>query len=90
MRPDNKMEPHNEVNIQIQNKVSTVINRMRAYLQADGGDIKLIEITPEGIVKVKLLGACKNCPYRKQTLAGIEQAVIKEVSQIKKLEAINL
>ncbi len=67
-------------------KVQVVIDRMRPYLQADGGDIKLIEITDGGIVKVRLTGTCKNCPYRQQTLAGIEQAVVKEVPAVKKLE----
>ncbi|MCD6201018.1 MAG: NifU family protein [Bacteroidales bacterium] len=70
----------------IKNKVLAVLARMRPYLQADGGDVRLLEITDEGTVKVQLTGTCKNCPYRQQTLAGIEQAIVKEVSEVKKLE----
>ncbi len=74
----------------VKNQVLAVIERMRPHLQADGGDIKVLEITDDGIVRVKLLGACRKCPYRRQTLAGIEQAVVKEVAEIKKLESPGL
>lgn len=67
----------------IQQKVLAVIKRMRDYLQADGGDVQVIRITEDRIVVVELMGACKDCPYRRQTLAGIEQAVLKEVPEIK-------
>ncbi len=71
----------------IKNKVLAVLERMRPYLQADGGDVRLLEITDEGTVKVQLTGTCKKCPYRQQTLAGIEQAIVKEVAEVKRLEA---
>ncbi len=67
----------------VQQKVLSVIERMREYLQADGGDVKVLEITDDRVVVVELSGACKDCPYRRQTLAGIEQAVIKEVPEVK-------
>jgi len=70
----------------IKNKVIAVLERMRPFLQADGGDVKLLEITDEGTVMVQLTGTCRKCPYRQQTLAGIEQAVLKEVAEVKKLE----
>ena len=73
----------------IQQKVFNVIDRMRGYLQADGGDVQVIDITEERIVLIELLWACKDCPYRQQTLAGIEQAVIKEVPEVKGVRDIH-
>ena len=70
-------------------KVFAVIERMRAYLQADGGDVQVVDITQERVVLVELLGACRDCPYRQQTLAGIEQAVIKEVPEVKEVRDIH-
>ena len=72
----------------IQQKVFTVIDRMRDYLKADGGDVQVIDITEERIVLIELLGACRDCPYRQQTLAGIEQAVLKEVPEVKEVREI--
>ena len=68
----------------IREKVITALDRIRPYLQNDGGDIDLIDITNDMIVKVKLTGACHGCPYAMQTLkAGVERAVIQEVPEIK-------
>ena len=68
----------------IKERVIKALNRVRPYLQNDGGDIELIEITDDLTVKVKLTGACHGCPYSMQTLkAGVEQAIIQEVPEIK-------
>ena len=68
----------------IREKVITALDRIRPYLQNDGGDIDLIDITDDMIVQVKLTGACHGCPYAMQTLkAGVERAVIQEVPEIK-------
>ncbi len=72
----------------IQQKVFGVIERMRDFLQADGGDVQVIDITDERIVLIELLGACRDCPYRQQTLAGIEQAVLKEVPEVKEVREV--
>jgi Fe-S cluster biogenesis protein NfuA len=70
----------------IQERVIKALNRVRPYLQNDGGDIDLIEITEDLTVKVRLTGACHGCPYSMQTLkAGVEQAIIQEVPEIKKV-----
>ena len=70
----------------IQERVVKALNRVRPYLQNDGGDIDLIEITEDLTVKVRLTGACHGCPYSMQTLkAGVEQAIIQEVPEIKKV-----
>jgi Fe-S cluster biogenesis protein NfuA len=73
----------------IKDRVSRALERVRPYLQSDGGDISLIEVTNEMTVKVKLTGACHGCPYSMQTLkAGVEQAIMKEVPEIKKVISI--
>jgi Fe-S cluster biogenesis protein NfuA len=70
-------------------RVKKVLDTIRPYLQSDGGDIDLVEVTEDGIVKVKLTGACHGCPYSMQTLkAGVEQAVMKEVSEIKQVVSV--
>lgn len=70
----------------IRERVVKALNRVRPYLQNDGGDIDLIEITDDLTVKVKLTGACHGCPFSMQTLkAGVEQAIMQEVPEIKKV-----
>lgn len=68
----------------IKERVIKALERVRPYLQSDGGDIELIEVTDDMSVKVRLTGACHGCPYSMQTLkAGVEQAIMKEVPEIK-------
>jgi Fe-S cluster biogenesis protein NfuA len=70
----------------IKERVIKALERIRPYLQSDGGDIEFIDITEDMSVKVKLTGACHGCPYSMQTLkAGVEQAVMKEVPEIKRV-----
>jgi Fe-S cluster biogenesis protein NfuA len=72
--------------INIRDRVAKALERVRPYLQSDGGDIDLIDVTEDGTVKVKLKGACHGCPYSLQTLkAGVEQAIMKEVPEIKRV-----
>jgi Fe-S cluster biogenesis protein NfuA len=71
-------------------KVEKALQTIRPYLKADGGDVELIRVTPEGIVQVKLTGACSDCPMSQMTLrAGVERALIKEVPGIRRVEAVN-
>ncbi|MFO7574736.1 MAG: NifU family protein [Bacteroidales bacterium] len=71
-------------------KVKQALEKVRPYLQSDGGDIELVEITPENIVKVRLTGACHGCPYSMMTLkAGVEQALMKDVPEIKEVVSVN-
>jgi Fe-S cluster biogenesis protein NfuA len=70
----------------IKERVIKALERIRPYLQSDGGDIELIDVTDDLSVKVKLTGACHGCPFSMQTLkAGVEQAIIKEVPEIKRV-----
>jgi Fe-S cluster biogenesis protein NfuA len=75
-------------NSNIRERVVKALERVRPYLQSDGGDIDLIDVTDDLTVKVKLRGACHGCPFSMQTLkAGVEQAILKEVPEIKKVVA---
>lgn len=75
-------------NLSIRERVVKALDRVRPYLQSDGGDIDLIDVTDDLTVKVKLRGACHGCPFSMQTLkAGVEQAILKEVPEIKKVVA---
>jgi Fe-S cluster biogenesis protein NfuA len=70
----------------IKERVLKALERVRPYLQSDGGDIDLIDVSDDMTVKVKLKGACHGCPYSMQTLkAGVEQAIMKEVPEIKRV-----
>jgi Fe-S cluster biogenesis protein NfuA len=76
---------------ELESKIIESIDQLRPYLMEDGGDMELIELTDEGIVRVKLLGACSDCSMSPMTLrAGLEEAVKSISSQIKGVEAVNL
>ena len=70
-------------------RVEKALEKIRPALQADGGDVKLIDVTNDGIVKVKLTGACGGCPMSQMTLKmGIERAIRQEVPEIKEVMAV--
>lgn len=70
-------------------KVEAVLEKIRPSLQADGGNVELIDVTPDGIVKVKLQGACSGCPMSQMTLKmGIERLIKKEVPEVKEVIAV--
>lgn len=74
----------------MEEKVLKALDTIRPYLQADGGDVELVRVTNEGIVEVKLTGACGNCPMSQMTLrAGVERALIREVPGIRRVEAVS-
>ncbi|MDA8215388.1 MAG: NifU family protein [Nitrospiraceae bacterium] len=70
-------------------KVEEVINRVRPYLRRDGGDVELVDITDDNIVKVKLVGACGTCPMSIMTLkGGIEAELKKAIPELKAVETV--
>lgn len=71
-------------------KVEIAIDEIRPYLIADGGDIKVVSIDDKNIVNLELLGSCETCPMSPMTLkAGVEEAIKKQVPEIKGINAIN-
>ena len=70
-------------------KVEAALNKIRPSLQADGGDVELIEVTSDGVVKVRLTGACRGCPLSEMTLkAGVEKIIKQEVPEVTKVVAL--
>jgi len=70
--------------------IESALDEIRPYLKADGGDISLIEVSDDLVVKVELLGACVGCPMSYQTMKnGIEQVVKKAVPGVKEVLAVN-
>lgn len=73
------------VNMDIESKIKKVLDRLRPYLQNDGGDI-IFNRYENGIVYVKLTGACSNCPLVDNTLeSGIEEAIVNEIPEVIKV-----
>ncbi|MDE7150028.1 MAG: NifU family protein [Bacteroidales bacterium] len=74
---------------EITEKVRAVIEQLRPYLQADGGDIAFMELTDDLVVKVRLHGACGTCPHMQMTLKqGVEATLKKAIPEIKSVEAV--
>ncbi|MGO9579541.1 MAG: NifU family protein [Desulfobaccales bacterium] len=68
--------------------VEQTLEKIRPMLQRDGGDIELVEVT-DGVVKVRLTGACKGCPMSQMTLKqGVEKMLLKEVPGLKEVQAV--
>ncbi len=67
-------------------KVQEVLNMVRPALQADGGDVELVDVTPEGVVSVRLTGACGSCPMSTMTLKmGIERTLKEKIPSVKEV-----
>ena len=70
-------------------KVESALNKIRPSLKADGGDVELVEVTSDGVVKIKLTGACGGCPMSQMTMKmGIERIIKDEVPEIKEVVAV--
>ena len=73
----------------MKDEVQKVIDTIRPSLQADGGDVELVDVSEDGIVKVKLTGACQGCPMSQMTLKmGIEKMIKKQIPDIKEVVAV--
>jgi Fe-S cluster biogenesis protein NfuA len=71
-------------------RVEAALNNIRPYLEADGGNVKLLDISDDMIVKLEMLGNCGSCPMSAMTLkAGVEEAIKKDVPEIKGVIAAN-
>ncbi len=71
---------------ELNEKVKSELNKLRPALQADGGDVKFVSVSDEGVVKVKLTGACAGCPMSQMTLKSyIQQQLTKKISEVKKV-----
>jgi len=75
--------------IAMREQVQEVLNKLRPFLLRDGGDVELVDVDEDGIVLIRLMGACGNCPSSAITLkAGIERALVTEVPGVKEIEQV--
>ncbi|MEM1134841.1 MAG: NifU family protein [Bacteroidota bacterium] len=83
---------NNENNeLSLNEKVEEALKNIRPYLETDGGDLRVLEITQDKVVRIELLGACGSCPMSTMTLkAGVEQSILSAVPEIKGVEAVNI
>jgi len=76
---------------QLLERIEEALNGIRPYLKADGGNVKVLEVTDDRTVRLELLGACGSCPMSAMTFkAGLEEAILKAVPEIRRVEAINI
>ena len=72
-------------------KIELALDTMRPYLAADGGDVKILEVTADKTVRLELLGSCGICPMSAMTFkGGLEEAILRAVPEIRKVEAVNI
>ena len=82
-------EKEEKILADIKEKVEPVIEKIRPMLQADGGDIELVDVEDDGTVKVRLVGACAGCAMSQYTLKlGVERILMKEVPEVKVVESV--
>jgi Fe-S cluster biogenesis protein NfuA len=75
--------------MELKDRVDQVLNEVRPMLKMEGGDVKLVEVSDEGIVKVQLTGACGSCPFSTMTLKhGIEVKLKNSIPEIKEVIAV--
>jgi len=73
----------------MEDRVKDTLDKIRPTLNADGGDVELVEVTSDGVVKVKLTGACGGCPMSQMTLRmGIERVIKQQVPEVKQVVAV--
>lgn len=72
-------------------RVEKALDSIRPYLEADGGNVKVVELTPEMVLRLELTGTCSSCPMSTMTLkAGVEEAIKRDIPEITKVEAVNV
>jgi len=75
--------------MELNQRVQDALDLIRPALQADGGDVELVEVTDDGVVKVALQGACRGCPMSQLTLAnGVERVLKEQVPEVQRVEAV--
>ena len=78
-------------NDQLMEKIERALDGMRPYLAADGGNVRVLDITDDKTVRLELLGSCGSCPMSAMTFkGGLEEAILRAVPEIRKVEAVNI
>ncbi|WP_209332189.1 NifU family protein [Lunatimonas salinarum] len=76
---------------QFKAQIEVALDTIRPYLEADGGNVKVVDLTEDMVLKLELMGTCSSCPMSAMTLkAGVEEAIKKAIPEIVKVEAVNV
>lgn len=82
---------NSKINENLIQRIEAALDTIRPYLITDGGNVELLDVMDNMVVKLKLVGSCGKCPMSMMTLkAGVEQALIRAVPEIKSVECVNL
>jgi len=75
----------------LREKIEFALDTIRPYLEADGGNVRVVELTEDFVLKIEMLGNCGSCPMSSMTLkASVEEAILRAIPEIKRVEAVNL
>ena len=81
----------NASNQELADKVDRALNEVRPYLETDGGNVRVLEVSDDHVVTLELLGACGSCPMSVMTMkAGIEETIKRQVPEIRNVRAVNI
>ena len=73
----------------IEEQIEKALDMARPYLRADGGDVRLVRFRPDGVVELQWVGTCLVCPMSQLTLrAGVERSILREIPEVKRVEAV--
>ena len=73
----------------VEDRIETALDIVRPYLRVDMGDVKLLRLRPDGVLELQWLGTCRICPMSTLTLrAGVERTVMREVPEVRRVEAV--
>ncbi|MEB2777106.1 NifU family protein [Algoriphagus sp. D3-2-R+10] len=76
---------------ELREQIEFALDTIRPYLEADGGNVRIVELTDDMVLKLELLGSCGTCPMSTMTLkAGVEEAIKRAIPEIIRVEAVNL
>lgn len=76
---------------ELREQIEFALDTIRPYLEADGGNVRIVELTDDMVLKLELLGSCGSCPMSTMTLkAGVEEAIKRAIPEIIRVEAVNL
>ncbi|PZX52448.1 Fe-S cluster biogenesis protein NfuA [Algoriphagus ratkowskyi] len=76
---------------ELREQIEFALDTIRPYLEADGGNVRIVELTDDMVLRLELLGSCGTCPMSTMTLkAGVEEAIKRAIPEIKRVEAVNL
>ncbi|REG90393.1 NifU family protein [Algoriphagus antarcticus] len=76
---------------ELREQIEFALDTIRPYLEADGGNVRIVELTDDKVLRLELLGSCGTCPMSTMTLkAGVEEAIRRAIPEITRVEAVNL